>query len=353
MPSKKNKKSRPGNPRANDSLRADIAAAQDHVDPFADDGADDIADQLLAALDERDALEAEKAQAAQAEKENGGHHFRQDIKEAGEKILHGLQGSSSPPSQNAAASPGTSPNSAKKGGLLRMFSPKSPDEGSSSSEPTPPAGTGKKKSRQQQRKEKKAAEQEAMRREVEAELKANGGKPDEAAIERQGIDAMCAALGVQMHEITPDGHCLYAAVADQLMFRGKSSSKVDYKQTRKATADMMRQHPDDFVPFISDSDEYMAGIDNKEAGHTDEGKAQTNHFLRYCDAIESTGVWGGQPEILALSRAFQTQINVVQAGSPVLKVGEGEYQGEPLTISYHRKMYGLGEHYNSLRPVKQ
>ena len=56
--------------------------------------------------------------------------------------------------------------------------------------------------------------------------------------------------------------------------------------------------------------------------------------MDYCSAVENTGVWGGQPEILALSRAFGTQIHVIQAGVPVLKVGEGEYDGEPLTISY-------------------
>ena len=55
--------------------------------------------------------------------------------------------------------------------------------------------------------------------------------------------------------------------------------------------------------------------------------------MDYCDAVENTGVWGGQPEILALSRAYKTQIHVVQAGSPVLKVGEGEQKGEPLQIS--------------------
>lgn len=48
-----------------------------------------------------------------------------------------------------------------------------------------------------------------------------------------------------------------------------------------------------------------------------------------------------------MSRAFQTQIWVVQAGSPIVKVGEGEYpsseSSSPLMISYHRKMYGLGE----------
>lgn len=117
----------------------------------------------------------------------------------------------------------------------------------------------------------------------------------------------------------------------------------------------MRSHPDDFMPFISDSDEHMAGIDNKEAGSqqvsdtsTQEGECGTvvlslcpaltylcppGHFMRYCDAVQSTGVWGGQPEILALARAFHSPIHVVQAGSPIVKVGSEESKGEPLMIS--------------------
>ncbi len=65
--------------------------------------------------------------------------------------------------------------------------------------------------------------------------------------------------------------------------------------------------------------------------------------------MESTGLWGGQPEILALSRAFSRQINVVQVGFPTLKVGEEDFgakhggDGGAVFISYHRKMYGLGE----------
>lgn len=44
-----------------------------------------------------------------------------------------------------------------------------------------------------------------------------------------------------------------------------------------------------------------------------------------------------------MSRAFHSQIWVVQAGQPIVKVGEGEEKGGPLMISYHRRMYGLGE----------
>ena len=204
--------------------------------------------------------------------------------------------------------------------------------------------------------ERKAAEMEAQRLQAEEELKANGGKPDEAQRERVALTDLCRALKVQMHEITPDGHCLYAAVADQLNILGKSPSKLNYVDTRKATAEYMRKHADDFMPFISDSDEHMAGIENKEAGNESHNMSQQEkYFLGYCSAIEKTAVWGGQPEILALSRAYHTPIHVVQAGSPVVKVGTEEATGPedlPVIISYHRHMYGLGEHYNSLHKVK-
>lgn len=100
-------------------------------------------------------------------------------------------------------------------------------------------------------------------------------------------------------------------------------------------------------------------------------------FETYCAAVRDTGVWGGEPEILALCRAFNVPIHVVQGGAPAIVVHNP--QGEPteanygdkkvVRISYHRRMYGLGEvrrlvnfdpggllfdlqHYNSLRPKK-
>lgn len=67
---------------------------------------------------------------------------------------------------------------------------------------------------------------------------------------------------------------MYAAVADQLNLRGKLAQPVDFKATRKATAQEMRSHPDEFTPFISDNDEHMAGIENKEAGTLNSEQAQ-------------------------------------------------------------------------------
>lgn len=51
------------------------------------------------------------------------------------------------------------------------------------------------------KKDRKAAEAEAQRIQLEEELKANGGKPDEAAKERVAISELCNSLQVEMKEV--------------------------------------------------------------------------------------------------------------------------------------------------------
>jgi hypothetical protein len=51
-------------------------------------------------------------------------------------------------------------------------------------------------------KQRKEAEAEAQRLQVEAELRANGGKPDEAEKERVAITELCRALNVEMKEVS-------------------------------------------------------------------------------------------------------------------------------------------------------
>ena len=69
----------------------------------------------------------------------------------------------------------------------------------------------------------------------------------------------------------------------------------------------------------------------------------------YCTKMASTPEWGGQVELLALSSVLQRPIEVIQAeGAPVV-VGE-QLTASRLLLTYHRHAYGLGEHYNSVRP---
>lgn len=74
-------------------------------------------------------------------------------------------------------------------------------------------------------------------------------------------------------------------------------------------------------------------------------------FEKYCVDIRDTAAWGGEPEILALSRAYSIPIHVIQGGTPSIVVHnpsgaslEGDVRDKRVVrISYHRRMYGLGE----------
>jgi len=175
--------------------------------------------------------------------------------------------------------------------------------------------------------------------EAEARLK------KEADDEEKDIEKVCQEKSLQVFEVNPDGHCLYSAVADQLALLDiLPASQANYAVVRQAASQYMFSHPDDFVPFLAPP------VDSDSGVMTPEG------FERYCATIRDTAEWGGEPEILALSRTYKVPIHVIQAGRPSVVV---HHPGDPsvtnddkrvVRISYHRRMYGLGEHYNSLRP---
>ncbi|KZP24849.1 cysteine proteinase [Athelia psychrophila] len=175
----------------------------------------------------------------------------------------------------------------------------------------------------------------------------------EARNEVQSIKKTCESLGVTIHDINPDGHCLFSAIGDQLaLLKIIPPDQADYKSVRYAASNYIHSHPNDFLPFLPSS----GGEDG--VGATDAGFMTRAQFERYCVSIRDTGVWGGEPEILALSRAYNIPIHVVQGGQPPIVVHNptGAPQEHSLNdkrvvrISYHRRMYGLGEHYNSLHP---
>ncbi|KAJ6496633.1 hypothetical protein C8R47DRAFT_349375 [Mycena vitilis] len=194
----------------------------------------------------------------------------------------------------------------------------------------------------------------------------------EAKDEERDIKRVCDELSLQIYEvislpkasdpehahaqvpqINPDGHCLFSAVADQLQLLSiLPAPQASYVTTRVAASTYIFNHVDDFLPFLPSA----AGEDG--SGALDPGLMSPQEFEQYCASIRDTAVWGGEPEILALSRAFNVPIHVVQAGKPPVVVHNptGTSTDDQVTdervvrISYHRRMYGLGEHYNSLRP---
>ncbi|XP_066531145.1 deubiquitinase OTUD6B [Hoplias malabaricus] len=187
-------------------------------------------------------------------------------------------------------------------------------------------------SKAQKRRDKKAAqEKERENRIAEAEVEnLSGSRHQEGLKLRQKL----AEKQLQIKEISSDGHCLYRAVGDQLAMRGLS---LGIKELRAQTAQYMRSHSDDFLPFLTNA--------NTGDMYT------VDEFEKYCTDIAETAAWGGQLELRALTHVLQFPIEVIQADSPAIVIGE-EYSKQPVTLIYMRHAYGLGEHYNSVEPLK-
>ncbi|XP_008710515.2 OTU domain-containing protein 6A [Ursus maritimus] len=182
-------------------------------------------------------------------------------------------------------------------------------------------------SRAQRRRERRAAlERERQERISEAEMEHLASFRRE---EEEKIAVILGSKNLELKDIPADGHCMYRAIQDQLVF------SVTVESLRSRTADYMRKHVDDFLPFFSDPDT---------------GNAYSREdFLSYCDDIVRSPSWGGQLELRALSHVLQTPIEVIQAESPAMVIG-CEYTRKPLTLVYLRYACNLGEHYNSVKP---
>ncbi|KAG6854318.1 hypothetical protein C0991_008213 [Blastosporella zonata] len=195
------------------------------------------------------------------------------------------------------------------------------------------------KSRFKARQVRKAAALEQAQSAPDPETEARLLK--EAEEEQMNIEKVCQVQQLQLHEVNPDGHCLYSAVADQLALLGiLPTSQANYAVVRHAASAYIFSHPDDFLPFLESS---------ADGDLSDTGIMTPKGFERYCAAIRDTAEWGGEPEILALSRAYNIPIHVIQSGRPSVVIHEPEGLRHPdddsriVHISYHRRMYGLGE----------
>lgn len=194
-------------------------------------------------------------------------------------------------------------------------------------------GEPRKRNRQRERLARRAAEQEAAA--VEAEVEA-AKLPNWKRQERTAMLKAFKDNSLVEKEIAPDGHCMFSAVADQLSEAGipvqeggdaAPSMRERYRAVRQVAAKYLEDHPDEFAGFLDEP------------------------LNTYANKIRDTAEWGGQVELIALSKSYNVEICVIQDGridrfEPGSESGKGE---EKLWLAYYRHGYGLGEHYNSLR----
>jgi OTU domain-containing protein 6 len=201
-------------------------------------------------------------------------------------------------------------------------------------------GKKKKPNRQKARLARRAADHEAQVRQAEAEAR---DMPDQRTLEHSRMAPLLQSRSLALHEIRADGHCLYAAVADQLATReldltpkiivkagGDEKAGPGYKAVRCAAADWIEANSDDFAGFMEDP------------------------LPEHVRKIRETGEWGGHLELLALAKTYGVRICVLHSDGRVDKIEDEGVSGdkEDIWLGYYRHSHGLGEHYNSLRKAE-
>lgn len=196
------------------------------------------------------------------------------------------------------------------------------------SEPVEKTAAPKKRNRQKERLARREAAIQTMRDEAAEEA---DKQPDLRGMEQESISKLCEMRNLKEFDIKPDGHCLFASIADQLKERHDIDVGVD--ELRKLAADHIKKDPDTYTPYLFDETTMsMRDLDG------------------YCNDIANTAMWGSDLEILALSKEFNCPISVMMSGRADLKVNE-DGLNSPLVLCYYKHSFALGEHYNSLRDV--
>lgn len=183
-----------------------------------------------------------------------------------------------------------------------------------------------KRNRQKERLAKRQAEFDRIQQEATQDQE---GQINYRQIELDGLAQQCSDLKLEQVDIKSDGHCLFNSISDQLKHRHDVA--LDYLQLRKLAGEYISNNKDDFIPFLF----------NEETGDLQDIDV-------YVSEISETAKWGSDLEILALARHLDCPISVLQHSQPVHRINDTGSKPE-LKLVYYKHIFGLGEHYGSLR----
>ncbi|KDD76441.1 hypothetical protein H632_c225p2 [Helicosporidium sp. ATCC 50920] len=196
----------------------------------------------------------------------------------------------------------------------------------------PCASAARPKQSKAARRRQQRCQQEREREERIAREQAERGA-SERELEEAAVSERLAPHKLAIHQIPPDGHCMFRALEHQLGRRaGKGrdgSAKGDRDAVgglRKLAASYMRGHAERFEPFVADEEGGLEG---------------------YCARLEGTAAWGGHPELVALSEALPAQILLYSAEAQEPQTF-GPDGADVLRVCFLKHAFGLGEHYESV-----
>lgn len=162
----------------------------------------------------------------------------------------------------------------------------------------------------------------------------------ERRIEEEKLGKLLRAANLRLHNIEADGDCLYRAIEHQLSKSSECIKKLTFQELREATSNYMLENPDNFLPFLTtESGDLM----NKQ------------EYENYCHRIARTKEWGGNAELSAIANIIEKPIHIFQADSRqpiIIEPSNSKQNRAPILLSFHKYLYHLGEHYNSLEEVQ-
>lgn len=197
-----------------------------------------------------------------------------------------------------------------------------------------PEGVARGESKAARRRRKKAQQEAESQRRIDEEKAKMGSSA--RMVELDAINQQLTLGNLRIHHVAADGHCLFSAIAHQMKVHNMTSTiSPSVEGLRCAVSDHLLKNREEFMPFID-------GVNGDNSA-----------FERYCEQLRNTASWGGQVELNVLATVLRTPIEVYAANLPVLRMGENYAKGDnnnSLRVSFHRRYYGLGEHYNSVVP---
>lgn len=154
----------------------------------------------------------------------------------------------------------------------------------------------------------------SSKRAARREAQSNGQDQSFVSLKQQ-----LAAMGLTLREIPGDGNCLFRALGDQL-----DGTTTNHHKHRHHVVEYMRQHREDFEPFVEDD----------------------VPFERHCNNLAMLGTYAGNDCIVAFARLHQVSVVIHQLNTPCWHINgtESKKGVMEMHISYHN-----GDHYNSVR----
>ncbi|KAB7502829.1 OTU domain-containing protein 3 [Armadillidium nasatum] len=146
--------------------------------------------------------------------------------------------------------------------------------------------------------------------------------PSESSCQEKNFLSMkhqLSTMKLTLREIPGDGNCLFGALADQI----DGTPKTHLKH-RQDVVTYMRNHREDFEPFVEDDEPFEKHLSN----------------------LAELGTYGGNECIVAFARLNGVKVVIHQLNTPLWQIdgSNGKENVKEVHISYHN-----GDHYNSVR----